>query len=32
VAAWTWSMDDPAPYVALVPVFGPRHTDLVEPT
>ncbi len=31
VRAWAWRVDDPDPYVALVPVFPPRATDLVEP-
>jgi uncharacterized protein (TIGR03083 family) len=28
--AWSWSCD-PEPYVALLPLFGPRTDDLVEP-
>ncbi len=31
VRAWRWTVADPEPYVALVPVFPPRATDLVEP-
>jgi hypothetical protein len=31
VRAWAWTVDDPERYVALVPVFPPRATDLVEP-
>ena len=31
VRAWAWTVDDPEPYVALVPFFPPRATDLVEP-
>lgn len=31
IRAWAWSVEDPEPYVALLPVFAARATDLVEP-
>jgi len=31
VRTWTWEVDDPEPHAALVPLFGPRDTDLLEP-
>lgn len=31
IRAWAWSLEDPEPYVSLVPVFAARATDLVEP-
>ncbi len=31
VSGWAWSVEDPDPYVALIPVFTARSTDLIEP-
>jgi len=30
MAAYDWSVDDPAPYVALLPAFGPRPDVLID--
>ena len=31
MSAWAWPVDDPGPYIDVLPVFTARTTDLVEP-
>ena len=31
IRAWNWSVEDPEPYVTLIPAFSARTTDLIEP-
>ncbi len=29
--AWAWTVEDPEPYLSLIPAFSARTTDLIEP-
>jgi Mycothiol maleylpyruvate isomerase N-terminal domain len=31
IHAWHWEVDSPEAYAAVVPIFGPRQTELIEP-